>query len=161
MSETQTDAITQRLERLERGNRGWKILGSAAVAILGLTFLIGAAGGKGSEILEEVRATKFVVVDENENRWGELTVSQGTPALNLFDVSGERRLVLTVDSGRLAFGLLDANGNTLVAISIAPEIQGLAIADRNGRPRLAMGVKRAGPGLTFFDANAAPVWSAP
>jgi len=35
MSEIQMDTMTQ---RLERGNRGWKILGSAAVAVLGLTF---------------------------------------------------------------------------------------------------------------------------
>ena len=38
MSEIQMDTMTQRLECLEWGSRGWKILGSAAVAVLGLTF---------------------------------------------------------------------------------------------------------------------------
>lgn len=53
--------LTQRLDRLERELRRWKILGSAAVAVLALVVLMGA---KGAKVPDEIRAKRFVLVDE-------------------------------------------------------------------------------------------------
>lgn len=52
--------LTQRLDRLERENRWWKVLGIVSAAVLGLVVLTGATGSK---VADEVRARKFTVVD--------------------------------------------------------------------------------------------------
>ena len=62
MNGPQKDTVTQRLERLERELRRWKGLGSAAVVVLGLVILLGATGAK---VPDEIRAKRFVLVDED------------------------------------------------------------------------------------------------
>ena len=44
MNEPTLEGMTQRLGRVERELRWWKLLGSAAAAFLGFVFLLGATG---------------------------------------------------------------------------------------------------------------------
>ena len=64
MNETNKPEVLQRLDRLERENRRWKVLGCTAFAVLGLIVLVGATGSKGTKVAEEIRARKFVLVDK-------------------------------------------------------------------------------------------------
>lgn len=83
MSEPTPDVLAQRLDRLERVHRRWKIIGSIVGALLALltalnfVILVGTArslvralSGADSEeeetveAVEEVRARRFVLVDE-------------------------------------------------------------------------------------------------
>ncbi len=61
--------LTQRLNRLERENRWWKVLGIVSAAVLGLVVLTGATGSK---VADEVRARKFTVVDNKGRTRGML-----------------------------------------------------------------------------------------
>lgn len=65
MSEPTLDTLTQRLDRLERGNRWWKMLAIAAVSCLMLVLFVGASHTRSTE---EIRAKRFVVVDESGQR---------------------------------------------------------------------------------------------
>jgi len=52
----------QRLDRLEQENRWWKLLGIAAVAMVGLAILGGASGNSGNKDTggeKELRARRF------------------------------------------------------------------------------------------------------
>ncbi len=50
MDEVGMEAVAQRLCRLERQIRRWKVLGIAAAAVLGLTVVMGAAENKDKEV---------------------------------------------------------------------------------------------------------------
>jgi hypothetical protein len=50
------DVILQRLERLERANYRWQIVGSVALAVLGPVVLLGATGGKLPKVTDEIQS---------------------------------------------------------------------------------------------------------
>ena len=54
------EEIVRRLERLERGNRWWRTVGCVAVALFGVTILLGATRAR---VPDETRARRFVLVD--------------------------------------------------------------------------------------------------
>ena len=86
MNETNKPEVLQRLDRLERENRRWKVLGCTAFAVLGLIVLVGATGSKGTKVAEEIRARKFVLVDKAGKVRGILGESgnQPKPSFGLF-----------------------------------------------------------------------------
>ena len=58
----QIGCVMQRLDRLEQENRWWKLLGIAAVAMVGLAILWGASGNSGNKDTggeKELRARRF------------------------------------------------------------------------------------------------------
>ena len=58
MHESPQNLVMQRLDRLEQENRWWKLLGIAAVAMLGLAIFWGASGNKDAGG-ENLRAKRF------------------------------------------------------------------------------------------------------
>jgi hypothetical protein len=65
MNEPMLECVVQRLSRLEWENRCWKLVGIAAVVMLGLVVLLGASGNKEANVAEEIQARRFIVTDAN------------------------------------------------------------------------------------------------
>lgn len=89
MNEPTLDTLNQRIDRLEWEVRKWKVMGSVAVAVL--TFIL-FAGALRVPVPEEIRARRFVVVDEQNERRGYLGMSPlggDVTVLYLFD-KGEK-----------------------------------------------------------------------
>ncbi|MFQ5911803.1 MAG: hypothetical protein ACE5JS_01315 [Nitrospinota bacterium] len=122
MDGSQMDAVTQRLDRLERENGRWKAVGIIAVAVFALVVSLGATGGGGAKVAEEIRAKKFAVVDEDGRERGVFAVTEMGSGLQLKDVEGRVRAVL----------MLDAKG------------PGLELRDAKGRARTRLGLTRDG-----------------
>ncbi len=93
MVEGTMETLTRQLDRVERQNRDWKVLGSVAIALLGLVFLIGATGGK---IADEIRAKRFVLVDSDGKDRATLSVDNYGAGLRITDQHGEVRAELVV-----------------------------------------------------------------
>ena len=72
MRESLPHTLMERLDRLERENRWWRVVGVLAVGTLSVVLLVGAAP---VGIAKEVRATRFVVVDEQNATRGYLGMS--------------------------------------------------------------------------------------
>ncbi len=84
--------LVGRLEKVERQNRRMKRIGIAGILCAGAVFLVGAQGNK-PEVLEEVRAKRFVVIDD-EGR--ERTVMHATADRSNFAMSDENGLMLEI-----------------------------------------------------------------
>lgn len=108
MHESQIDTIIQRIERLERQNRRWKVLVSIIVAVCGSLLLLGAK----PQVVEEVRARSFVLVDKAGTplaRLGQLP--HGSLGLGFYDKGNKARLLLSVDDdGGASVGLYGKDG---------------------------------------------------
>ena len=76
MNDQQPNTLTQRLDRLERENRWWKLLGIVAVVVLGLVILFEPTGSTASPGRIDVN---IVAIDGK--RFSPLQVSQLSPKL--------------------------------------------------------------------------------
>jgi hypothetical protein len=115
--------VLQRLARLERAVRVWRIVGYGGLAVLGLSILIGASTRKDLKAAEEVLAKHFILVGRGPTPLGSLTVGKdGGPSLLLFDQQGKVRAGLTIlADGRPSLGLLDAQGQSRVVLALEPD----------------------------------------
>jgi hypothetical protein len=124
MNEATFSALIERLNRLERAYRWWKLLGSCALGVLGMLLFLGATTERPAD---EIRARRFIVIGENAQpravlgAWklhnscltliaedgrkrAELSLlpDDGSPALSLYDRAGLRRGFLSVDDSGAA-----------------------------------------------------------
>ena len=98
MSDDDVNALTQRLDRLERGLRRWRVIGSVAwtalAASVALMYVLafhpigdmesGAdeSPGQSAIVEDEVRARAFILVDDEGSPRAALAIRpDGTPAL--------------------------------------------------------------------------------
>jgi hypothetical protein len=120
-----------------------------------------------AQVLPEVRARSFVLVDENGKPLAELGVTEaGGPAvgtrLRFFDDNGKVRLWMGFDKNTgPRFGLYDENGNSRASLAVVKEGSALLLDDENGKPRATLGATKKGPGLSLFDENGKDIWKAP
>jgi len=103
-----TDAVMQRLDRLERELRWWRRVGSLAVGLMAILVLVSAAPTK---VPDQIRAKRFVVVDKTGRSLAELYGSESLssaahPVLAMYGAKGRTAVELGVFVGetpRLAF----------------------------------------------------------
>jgi len=98
MSTSQGDCgeLAERIKRLERQNRMWKIGGLAAVVALAAAITASALaqqyplprGAQRELRAPTVEAEHFVLKSDSGQTEGELTVTPQGPVLNLYDVNG-------------------------------------------------------------------------
>ena len=86
------DTVAQRLDRLERENRWWKVLGIAAVAVLGLVVLMGA---KGIGVLAQLRVKHLLIVDDDGKVRAEMGGEGNVTSLIFYDETKEPLIMLT------------------------------------------------------------------
>lgn len=82
-----------RVARLERENRRIKRLGLMALVVTGLIITLGQARPQQPDV---IRATKFVLVDDNGQQRATLGIENGGPALVLEDTNGRGVVQLQV-----------------------------------------------------------------
>ncbi|MBI4612418.1 MAG: hypothetical protein HY720_02305 [Planctomycetes bacterium] len=130
------DALTKRLDRLERWNRG--LVGAMAVLSLVLVVFIVVAGWKSLD--GRVEAEQIVLRDAN----GRVAAILDGPGLRLYDANGRNRASLSLDKdGSPHLYLFDENS-------------------WDGRCRAIFSLDKDGsPYLCLFDADENPVWRAP
>lgn len=149
MDQQQKDALCQRLDRLERENRRWRVVGIASVAVLGLVVLVGA---KESEVADEIRARKFAVVDKDGKARVELGMlttllpfvgAQHDWGLRLMDEMGMVRADLTLSETTRGFSsalnFYKENGNKGVIVETRLDGRSsMALSGRGDKARIAL-----------------------
>lgn len=180
MEHQKMDALLQRLDRLERENRWWKVLGCAAVGVLGFVMLTGATGSK---VADEVKARKFIVVDKNGTKRGEFgMVAEGVMPLMplgyihlaLFDKKyGKMRSTMGLvgdDSPHLYLNGKDGQIYMEIEVDGSPR---LTIQDNNGAKAIlgqtklvasqtgVVGEHRPASSLVLVNMDGKVIWSAP
>jgi hypothetical protein len=164
MQEPTLEALTARLDRLERQSRRWQRLAGLAAAIVGASVLLGAVPHKREKAPQEVRATRFILLDGADRPRAELsTLAEHQPRLTLADADGKPRLVLELSPhGEPSIGLLDAAGHRRFAVSLDLYGTLLRIADDAGQLRAALAVPAAGePELELVGRDDRVRWRAP
>lgn len=95
----QIDTILQRLERLERENRRWKVFASVAALVCGCLLLLGAANSRGPHIAQEIRARSFVLVDKQGMLVAKLgQLPHGSLGLGFYDEGRKVRLLMGIET---------------------------------------------------------------
>lgn len=151
--------VEERIERLERNNRRL-MAGLVAAVLLGIG--VAATPTKsGVDAVAELRAQKFILVDDNGKTRAALSVSQAGPGLGLLDANGVLRATLGVNMGEPMLGLFDRNGEPCAGLTVSKEGTGLSLADEHGKLRAVLGVTKAGPELELYDENDKSLWKAP
>ena len=79
----------------------------------------------------EVRAKKFVLVDDKGITRALLAASEDGTALDLWDESGKPRAALSALKDAPALALWDEKGNTRVGLYVSKDGPGLALYDKN------------------------------
>jgi hypothetical protein len=162
-------ALVERLERVERENRRWKVIGIGIATLMGLALLMGAAKPR---VQDEVRARRFTLVDSKGKLQGFLGFSAlGSPTLFLFDnptvtlFDSERRPRVQLAGGVVESGLrlYTKNGDPLADLYIeSGEWPRLALYDKSQRRRVALQVLPTGsPELMLKEKDGKTIWSAP
>ena len=183
----------ERIENLEKGlasaRRFNRWLLAAVGLALGVWILAGtfgptmAAEPAGGTAINEVRAKRFVVEDENGKVRAVLAVFKDGPGLTLADESGNPRAMLIMGKGGPALTLSDENGKVRAGLNATKETAGLTLADENGKNRAAlvvgkngprvglsddkgktrdfMSVLKESPSLALLDENDKPIWQVP
>jgi len=117
-----------RVDKLERENRRIKRLGYTTLIVAGLVIALGQARPQQPEV---IRATKFVLVDENGQQRATLGIENGGPALVLEDTSGRGVVQLQVPK--------------------IPDKPSLYLADPRESARVELAMTMNGPVLHFTD----------
>ena len=177
--EERLDGLETALVHTQRCNRRL-----AATLILGVVAAVGAFGAGLAAVqpagggAKEVRATSFVLEDENGKTrasvgmgkdgpglwlWDEnakprvmLVATKDGSVLWLHDGNGKGRAVLSASDDSPMLSLYDENDKTRARLAVIKEGAGLALSDENGKDRAALGVAKDGPGLSLWDENGKP-----
>lgn len=128
--------LETRIERLERASRRWRLAATVAGCGLGLALLLGQAKPEPTE----VKAGKFVLVDEAGASRATLAIEAGGPSLVLTDARGRGAIRLAVpkvpDKGTLY--LSDGEAGADLELAMTQNGPVVHLNDRTGnRVRLA------------------------
>jgi len=107
------DTMTQRLDRLEREGRWWRVAGGFVAVTLAATFLVGATNDK---IPAEIKASRFVVVGPGGKTQAEL--GGLWPSLNFYDANGKRLVELVITGGDPRLTLQDPSENARITLGV-------------------------------------------
>lgn len=156
MIEPTMDTLVRRVDRVERDNRRWKILWSAAIAVPGFVFLLGATASEIPTIVDEVRAHRFVLVDKDGKiRAGLSAGPDGKAGLALADKDGKIRAGLGVTpDGSPGLALADKNGTRRAGLTVSGDgTVSLDFTDKDGKSRAELAVLDYGSPVLFLRSN--------
>jgi hypothetical protein len=145
MSEEVTDRLIERLDRLDRTNRRWKVISGATAAALAVLVLVAAAAPRAPLLdqggrpvggaVSEVRAKRFLLVDDTGKLRAVLgAATGGAVSLGLLDNDDKIRSVLIVDAnGTPRLEMLGADETRRVVLSVFPNRSGLGVFGEGAR----------------------------
>lgn len=162
MNSTSLLVLVQRLDRLERESRGWRIVGITLVGVLAAVLLMGTTEGK---VADELRAKRFVLVDSKGNpRAGIILESDESATVNLYgkDRRSGARIGVRGD-GSMGLSLFGPGGKPHSGLVVqADGSTALALSDKEGRLRALFGVESDGtPTLQLNGKDGKVIWKAP
>jgi hypothetical protein len=142
MHESRLDPVAQRLERLEREARWWRLGGLALGGLLAVVGLIGATPATSEPTASDVRAQQFTLVDTRGNVRAVLGMTKtGTAGLDLYGRAGKILAQLAVKpDGAPQLTLLDRTGAGRAVVAL--ELDGsphLTLRDEKGTTRAVLG----------------------
>ncbi len=146
--EERIEALENELHRARRYNR-WLVV-VLLVGIGGAAAGLGRLSGVGENV---VRATRFVVEDENGKDCAMFYVSENGPALTMLDENRNYRVMLTVVKEGPALAMLDESGKNCVMMYGSTSGSTLKMSHKNGKARVTLGTLDTGPCLTMADKN--------
>ena len=120
--------LMDRMKKIEGQNK-WMRVGFLVMCVGLVVFFVVDAGN----VPEEIRAKKFIVVDEKGKSRGGLGVSSDGPGLFLHDENGRIRAGLSASSAGPGLGLHDENEKLRALLSVTSEVTGLGLYDKNGK----------------------------
>jgi len=168
----------ERLARVERQCMMFKAGFALVTVALAVVLLIGASQDQDkTKVLEEVRAKRFVLLDEaGKDRGGLATTKDGPglvlwnengkPSVNLIaerlgaslalsDKTGTRRLNLDTSAGGTVLALADENGADRAGFVVTNFASVLMLSDRNGKLRALLDSAEDGASLQLADSGGA------
>jgi hypothetical protein len=164
MGEASWQALTRRVDRLERESRWWKCLASMTLALLGIVVLLGAEASKKAKSPAELRGQRIVLVDTAERGRAELTMMpDNQPGLTLTNEAGKPRLMLALlQYAEPMLSFADAGGTRRIALSLDFYGTLLRFTDGAGNPRAALVVPSEGdPELELLSKDDKLLWRIP
>ena len=161
---TAPDAVSARLDRLERESRRWRRVALGSWLAIATLLLLGQSPPRASRPpspARTVEAERFVLRDARGRAGATLGwEADDTPRLTLHDPKGQPRAVLTVGAGGApGLTLLDTDGVTVrAALVVGPDgAPGFALFDLTGKPRLAAALFHgSAPGRPTSGRESAP-----
>ena len=176
MTELTLNTLTQRLDRLERGNRRLKLAVAVLLISLAAVGVMGQVSPKAAP--KVIEAERFVLRDTSGKPRATLVVAaDGTSGLSLYDQNGKGRLRLYVDTSGPSLALADQNGKLRATLRLdadgspgltlfdrGEKLRGglglhtdgsplLGLLDQSGKLRATLGVATSGPSLVLHDEN--------
>ena len=145
-TEERLEKLERELARAKRFNRWlFAILFLAGGAYLLVTFFAGAnaTAQEAAAVLKEVRANRFVLVDEKGKNRAALTAFKDGPGLALYDENDRPRAALTALKDGPGLTLYDEKGNTRAELMIGKNGPMLRLFDETGKVRTSMGAGQA------------------
>jgi hypothetical protein len=156
-TEERLTALEQKLAATRRRFR-WLLVGLALG--LGALVLVWVAQGGGAAV-NEVRARRLVLVDNEGRERAALEMIEDVPMLSLRNAAGNIRAALDVTPEGPTLSLCDAAGKFRAALSVDADGPMLSLADETATPRVVLGVDADGPGLCLTDEAGKKIWRAP
>lgn len=161
--------LVERLERVERENRFWKVIGISVMTLMAPALLMGATK---PGVQNEIRARRFTLVNDEGKIRGFLGFSAiGSPTLFLFDnptvtlFDSERRPRARLTGGSIESGLrlYGKDGNPVIDLyAESGEWPRVSLFDKSQRRRAVLQVLPDGsPRSEFRDTGGKIIWSAP
>ena len=152
--------LERELTRAKRRNR-WLVVGLAVVGVaLAWTITKSTSGTQTREAAKEpknaqvIRATAFVLVDDEGRERGKLEMGENGPSLDLYDETGKTRAMLAAgkDLAGSALCLYDDKGKSYSVLLFEG---GLFLRDENGKLRAGLNVSGGQASLELNDARTA------
>ena len=113
-TEERLEILEQELARAKRRNYWFLAVLGLAVGLFALGWYFAGTTGRAAEgVVEEVRANKFTLLDENGKECAILTMLEGAPGLRLYDENGKPRAGQGVFKGWPGLILHDDNGKLI------------------------------------------------
>ncbi|MGB3088137.1 MAG: DNA-directed RNA polymerase subunit alpha C-terminal domain-containing protein [Phycisphaerae bacterium] len=115
----------------------------------------------GVAVLQEVRANRIVLVDENGKCQAMLFTDDDGARLILDDEYDQTSACLAMGKNGPGLYLTDENGTRVARMIATKDGPALSMHDENGEVRAWLGATKDGPGLALLDKNGKPIWQAP
>lgn len=156
--------VEERIEKLEselertrgRTRLAQKLVGGIAVVIVLVTMAsltrtqaVAQSSGR-KKVADEIRARRFVLLDENGKTRGLWKVLKEGPQLILFDEKGKGRAALAVSKAGPGLTLADEKGEPRIAMGLHKGVPRIVLADDQANPRIGLSVERGLAGDTAY-----------
>lgn len=158
MTDPRLDALTQRLDRLERENRWWRSLGLTGAAALALLLWLGAAT-PGAPGRDEIQARTVTLVDAaGYTRAAWFVGPDGEVNFSFFDKgqaptqTGPSRVHLWLGASGAGLSFSDKARGTQAVLSLVAGTPNVTFRGDDGKPRVLLALRpEQGGSLDFYD----------